>query len=212
MSIRGLIILLFDILVSLIILLKHFPLKHHTFNTKKITSIGLLTALVIVLQLLSNYVSFGPANLNLSLFPIIVGAVLYGPGAGLFLGLVNGLIVLLSPSTIGIFMPLNPFGTVLICVLKSSIAGLLAGFVNKLFKRKLRLGALVSSIIVPTVNTGLFLVGFLLMYTSLAGTSNPLTFALVTVIGWNFFLELFSNVALSYVVYRLVVYYRKKEN
>ena len=39
-------------------------------TTKAIAGLGMLTAMVIALQLLSNYVQFGPISITLSLFPI----------------------------------------------------------------------------------------------------------------------------------------------
>ena len=53
---------------------------------KRLVGISILTALVVVLQLLGNYITIGTVNITLALIPIAVGAILYGPVAGLFLG------------------------------------------------------------------------------------------------------------------------------
>src|SRR5574344_82043 len=103
-------------------------------TTKKITAIGALIALIVVLQLFSNFISFGPVSINLALIPIIVGALLYGPWIGLGLGVVDGLIILLAPST-GAFMAINPLVTVVLCLLKTGLGGLFAGFMPKIFKK-----------------------------------------------------------------------------
>ena len=108
----------------------------HFFTTKTIAGLGMLTAMVVVLQLLSNYVQFGPVSITLALFPIAVGAMLFGPFGGLFLGLVDGVLVLLAPSTISVFFAYNPIGTMIVCLLKTGLAGLCAGFIFKLFQKK----------------------------------------------------------------------------
>ena len=50
-------------------------------NAKKIAGVGLLTALVVVLQLLGSFIKFGTVSISLVLIPIVVGAALYGVGA-----------------------------------------------------------------------------------------------------------------------------------
>ena len=62
---------------------------------KEITGVGILASLVIVLQLISNYVTFGQISITLSLIPIVIGAILYGKNAGALLGAINGIIVIL---------------------------------------------------------------------------------------------------------------------
>ena len=63
-------------------------------NSKKIVGLGLLTAIVIVLQALAISIRFGVFNITLVLVPIIVGAALYGYKAGAWLGGVFGVVVL----------------------------------------------------------------------------------------------------------------------
>ena len=47
-------------------------------NTKIIAGTGLLTAIVVVLQLFGSAIKFGPFSISLVLLPIVVGAALYG--------------------------------------------------------------------------------------------------------------------------------------
>ena len=57
-------------------------------------------------------------------------------------------------------MAYNPWGTILICLTKTTLAGLASGFLFKLFKRKAPIsGIYVCSIIVPIINTGIFTIG-----------------------------------------------------
>lgn len=65
---------------------------------KKIAGVGLLTALVVALQLLP-FIKFGTVSISLVLVPIVVGAALYGVGAGAWLGGVFAVVVLCQPDT-----------------------------------------------------------------------------------------------------------------
>ncbi|WP_162849843.1 ECF transporter S component [Anaeroplasma bactoclasticum] len=168
---------------------------------KKLVGLATLTALVVALQFLSNYVKFGEVEITLALIPIVVGAILYGPLAGGFLGLVMGAIVITAPGTQGLFMPVNPAATIILCLLKTGIAGLVAGLVFNLFsfiarknenkKTKITLfgvGVVLATLLVPVINTGLFMVGAVLFFNSLPYFADfAVTWA--TVVTVNFAIE-----------------------
>ena len=150
---------------------------------KRLVGVATLTALVVALQFLSNYVAFGPVSITLALIPIAVGAVLYGPYIGGFLGLVMGAIALTAPST-AVFLQANPWATVIVCLGKTGIAGLLSGFVFQLFafiakkqeNKKVKMGLfaagiITAALIVPPVNTFLFCVGSIIWFTEVMGTA-----------------------------------------
>ena len=177
-------------------------------TTQQIVGTGLLLALEIIFQVIGNYLQFGPVSINLSLVAIVLAAVLYGPLSGAILGFFCGIIVLFSPSTIAIFMPVSPFGTVVACLLKTTLAGLLAGFVFKALKNKNQLlGIILASILVPVINTGIFSAICLIFFRPiLAGGANDesfasmMTFLIVGFIGWNFLLELGTTVVVSTIL------------
>lgn len=181
-----------------------------SFKIRKMVMITILSVLAIVLQLFSNYVQFGPVSITLSLIPIVVGAILYGPVAGFIIGSVCGLIVFIAPGTIGLFWPYGVFITFLVCVLKMGFAGLVSGLLYKLFASKSKKFAVaISSIIVPLVNTGLFAIAAYLFYYDLLVSLAPSGQAIVGYlflgfIGFNFLIEFFVNSVLSPVVLRLV--------
>lgn len=186
-------------------------------TTKQIVGTGLLLALEIIFQVLGNYLQFGPVNINLSLMTIVLAAVLYGPLSGAILGFFNGLMALLSPSTLGLFMPISPLGTVLACLLKTTLAGLCAGLLFKLFKNKNNLiGLIIASLIVPIVNTGLFSVFALIFFRPFLesgvenGFPNIGAFLIFGVIGWNFIFEIITTVILSTIV-GMILLKRKQE-
>ena len=173
-------------------------------TTQQIVGTGLLLALEIIFQIIGNYLQIGPVNINLSLVTVVLAAVLYGPLSGAVLGFFNGLIVLLSPSTLAIFMPISPIGTVIACLLKCTIAGLVAGLLFKLFKNKNNLiGLIIASILVPVINTGIFSAVCLLFFRPFleSGVSETFpnigAFLIFGVIGINFIVEIISTVALS---------------
>ena len=173
-------------------------------TTQQIVGTGLLLALEIIFQIIGNYLQIGPVNINLSLVTVVLGAVLYGPLSGAVLGFFNGLIVLLSPSTIAIFMPISPVGTVIACLLKCTIAGLVAGLLFKLFKNKNNLvGLIIASILVPIINTGIFSVVCLLFFRPFleSGVSETFpnigAFLIFGVIGINFIVEIVSTAVIS---------------
>ena len=104
-------------------------------RTKKIATLGILTAVVIVLQLMGSFIRFGQFSISLVLIPIVVGAALYGPLAGAWLGFVFSLVVLLSGDAAS-FLAVNVFGTILTVIAKGTIAGYFSGLVYKIFANK----------------------------------------------------------------------------
>lgn len=138
---------------------------NNSLKIKKMVGIATLSAIVIVLQLISNYVTIGTISITLALIPIAMGAVLYGPLAGLILGSVMGVIVLTAPSTQG-FIAFNVWYTIILCILKSGLGGLAAGFVYKgvihikaLKQAKFSVAVILACIVVPIINTGIFILG-----------------------------------------------------
>lgn len=91
-------------------------------NTKKIAGVGLLTAIVFVLQLIGGAIHLGPFSVSLVLIPIVVGAALYGKLSGAWLGLAFAVAVFISGDAAA-FLTINPFGAVVTVLLKGVLAG-----------------------------------------------------------------------------------------
>ena len=165
---------------------------------RKITGIAIFICLVVVLQLFSNYVTFGPVSITLALIPIVVGSIIYGPLAGFILGAACGVVIFFGPATISLFWPYGIIKTFILCILKTGLAGLCSGYIYKLFyKKNNKLSVVLSSISVPIINTSIFALGALFLYKdlllSLAPTGqNILVFLLVGFIGFNFIIKNFS--------------------
>ena len=183
-------------------------------NTRKIAGGGLLTAVVVVLQLLGSFIHFGPFSISLVLIPIVVGASLYGVLSGAWLGLAFGITVLISGNAAA-FLAVNPGGTVVTVLLKGALAGLLAGAVYKAIEKKNKVVAtIVAAIICPVVNTGIFLIGCRLFFfdtikTWAAGT-NVFVYMITGLVGFNFLFELGLNIILSPTIVKLTKLGRKE--
>ena len=177
-------------------------------TTRQIVITGLMLALMIILQIIGNYLQFGPVNINISLVAIVLAAVLGGPLSGAIVGFFNGVMALLSPSTIAVFMPVSPVGTVLACLLKCTLAGLVSGIIFNLLKKKNKvLSLIVSSLLVPIINTGIFIIFCLIFFRPILESNvtsgafpNIWMFLIVGFIGWNFLVELVSTTVLSPIV------------
>ena len=104
-------------------------------NTNTIIGLGLLTAIVVVMQFISMGLRFGTFSITLTLIPIVVGSALYGWGSGAWLGFVFGVTVLLTGDA-NLFLAVNIPGTIITVILKGALAGAAAGFVYKLISKK----------------------------------------------------------------------------
>ena len=187
-------------------------------KTKKIVGLGIMTAIVVVLQLFASTIKLGMFSITLVLVPIIVGAALYGIGAGAFLGLAFGVTVLASGDA-GLFLGINVPGTVITVLVKGILAGLAAGAVYKAIEKKNKLVATITAgVVAPVVNTGVFAVGCWLFFmptitewATAAGKENAGLFVLTGVIGLNFFVELAINLVLSTVIVRIINIAKKEK-
>ena len=186
--------------------------KRKFFNTKMIATTGILLAIEIVLQILGNYIVIpgGFANLNFSLIIIALGAIMYGPIVGGFLGFVSGTLTLFAPSTISYFFSVSPVGTVLACLLKTTLAGVVAGFIaNALKKNHDTLGSILASIAVPVINTGIFALFCILFFKSrlVEINSNNIAAALfLGMIGFNFIIEIIITLIVVPSLYKIVLH------
>lgn len=132
------------------------------FTVRNMPYIAILMAVEIVLQFIGNAIALGPISINLSLVPIALGAIMFGPWVGLLLGIINSLFVLMAPST-ALFYNVSVLGTVLTVLIKSSAAGFFGGLIYLMLnKRNNLIATIVTSISLPLINTGLFVVGCLL--------------------------------------------------
>lgn len=189
-------------------------------KTKKLTELTMLAAIVVVLSIFSTFIKFGPFSITLALVPIIIGGVLYGAEGGALLGFVFSLVVLITGlfgwdgGTVMMLIGIRPLAAILICLLKGTLAGWVAALVYRAVAGKNgKLAVVLASIVCPVVNTGVFIAGMLLFFTSTleswASGQGVFYFIIFGLTGINFVVELLSTLALSSVV-TAIIKYRKK--
>ena len=173
----------------------------------RMVGIALLSAIVVVLQLLGQFIKLGPVSITLVLVPIVVGAAVYGPAAGGILGGVFSIVVLFQPDTLA-FLNESFIGTVITVMVKGVAAGLPAGFVyNWVSKKNVWLGVLLAAFLCPIVNTAIFSLGCRLFFWDLLnswGNGDALTFLIVGLNGFNFLAELAANMICAPAILRII--------
>lgn len=163
-----------------------------------------MSAVVVVLQYLGSFIRFGPVSISLVLIPIVVGAAMYGPGAGAVLGGVFSIVVLTQPDTAG-FYAISVAGTVITVLGKGILAGWLSGLMYRVCeKTHPMLGVILAAVTCPVVNTGLFALGSRLFFWDYISELGGAVFLFTVMIGFNFLAELGANVLCSPVIVRIL--------
>lgn len=176
-------------------------------KTQKVVGMGLFTAIIVALQMLASAIKFGPFSITLVLAPIVIGAALYGIGAGAWLGLTFGVTVLISGDAAA-FLTISPIGTVLTVIAKGMVAGIVAAVIYKAIEKKNKTVAVVAAgIACPIVNTGIFLIGCYLFFRdwliAVFGTTGFAT-VITGLVSVNFAVELGINMLLASVIVRII--------
>ncbi len=178
-------------------------------KTKRLTYMAFLSALIVVLQVLTYFIKVGPFNMSFVLVPIVLGAMLFGPSSGAILGGVFGIVVIVV-SVAGLdiggnmVFAANPFMCIVLCMLKGVAAGWVSGLIYKALSGKLgnrRLEIAVAAAVAPICNTGIFIVGMLLFFkdvlTVWAGGTDLLIYVITGIAGINFIIEFLLNIIVA---------------
>lgn len=199
-----------------------FMKKKAFFTSKNIAFLAVFLALVVVLQIWGSNIKIGPASISLVLVPIVLGGIMIGPLAGAFLGLVFGIITLVNgvignePFTFYLFSN-QPVFTSVLCLLKGTAAGFVSGILFRVLKNKNKYVAVfVAAIAAPVVNTGLFIIGGLIMSGTIASfisvnemDSTVVYFLIIGCAGVNFLIELALNLVAAPALYRVSTLFMK---
>lgn len=172
---------------------------------------GILTAIVFVLQWFGATIKFGAFSISLVLIPIVLGAAMCGPIVSTWLGLVFGVVVLLSGDAAA-FLTISAPGTIITVLLKGALCGLASGVIfNALKKVNIYLAAIIAAIAAPVTNTGIFLLGCRLFFFEAikewgvaAGFTSVAKYMIIGFVGFNFLFELATNIILCPIVVRIV--------
>ncbi|MBP3401917.1 MAG: hypothetical protein J6K85_02545 [Clostridia bacterium] len=183
-------------------------------STLKLTEMAILLALVIALQSIS---SIGVVTLCLCLVPITLGSIVLDWKCGGILGFAFGLVAIFwgivgkDVFTLYLFQA-SPIMTILICVVKGTLAGMVPAFIYNALKKYNKLAAsIVAAISAPVVNTGIFALGCIIIKNdviSVAGklgieTANFMMLLFGVLITANFFIELLINVVFAPSLYKV---------
>ena len=205
----------------------YFAAKKSFFTAKNVAYLGVLLALVVVLQIFGQYIRIGATPLSLVLVPIALGAMLLGVWAGTFLGFAFGMVTLIQglisdPFTSFLFAN-SPVMTVLICLVKGTMAGLVPALLYKALRGKKSLVAVfLAAASAPIANTGIFIIGCFIISGTLTGWMNYAVeqgwmvavetvpyYLLIGLAGINFIIEFAINLVLSPALHRVVVVVEK---
>ena len=185
---------------------------------RKMIYTAMLAAVVVVLQMFVS-IPIGMFTITLTLVPVMLGAILFGPLCGAFLGGVFGVVVTIQVITgaagvaSSLMLAQAPVITVVLCILKGALAGWVSGLIYKAVMKfeKKKLAVILSAIACPIVNTGVFCIGLTVFYNNLlnewaiAGEfANAFTFIMLGLIGLNFVIEFAVNVLLIPVTLRMM--------
>ena len=193
-------------------------MKRQNNGIMKMVGIAFMMALIVVMQSISGIIPpIGGFSISLVLIPIVLGAAVYGPGAGALLGATFGAIVYINcvtgadPGGAMVFQA-SPVLCFLVVMGKGTLAGLASGAAYKLLKGKnAYLAMLVAAIVCPLVNTGVFVVSMFLFFIDVlavwAQGGNLVGYVLTGLVLANFVPELIINIVFSpagQTIYRVV--------
>ena len=188
-----------------------------TFSTREKTlrmvQIALLMALEVVLTLLYIPTPISTINLNFGLVPIVIAAVFLGPVAGAVIGCVSGIVTAVQVVTVPSFfytflVTINPVAACVISVLKTTLAGLIVGWIYKLMNASCKyklINSIVSSAVCPVVNSGIFALGMFIFFGDAlladaafsAYGSGLIAIVFIGLIGVNFIVEFIVTTLIS---------------
>ena len=187
-----------------------------------LVQMALLTAIIMALHFSGTAIPAFGTKISLVLIPIAMGAMLLGPTAGAILGFIYGATVFVSLGVLhmdpftGFLFDSNPIMTFLICTVKTTAAGLVGGIVYRaLCKKNALLAVFVAAALVPTVNTGVFVLGCFLIYNTISQVAasngySAVYFVLIVCAGVNYALELAINLIFSPALERITRVFTKR--
>lgn len=186
-------------------------------KTLMLAAMGLLTAIVVVLQAVASVIKFGMFSIALVFIPIVVGAALYGWKAGTWLGFVFSVVVMFTDTAL--FMAISPVGTVITVMLKGTLAGFCAAVTYKALENKNSwLAIILAATVCQVVNKAIFLLGCgIFFYPTVqgwaesAGFGNMILYLIFGMTGLNSLVELAVNLCLSTAIVRILSIVTRKK-
>lgn len=192
-------------------------------KTRYLVQLSMWTAITLILAFVPNlgYIPLGPFHHMTTVhIPVIIGAILLGPGAGAFLGFIFGLTSLIQatlqmPLTAFLYSPFVPFGnfwSAVIAIVPRVCIGIVAAYVYRLIKIKDKKGyvaSLVAGVAGSLTNAILVLSGAYIFfgerYATVTGVPfKDLLFALLGVVATNGVIEAVAAAVLVTAVVKAI--------
>lgn len=183
-------------------------------TTYRMVVLAILIALTAALQIAGSFIKpIGPTSLSFVLIPIVVGGMLLGVRGGAVLGATFGMVTIIMGFTgmdaftsyLITYSPSNAVITCAVCMVKAVAAGAVSALVHGALKKKWPFAStVIAAVTAPIVNTGIFMLGATLMLKPLAELAgNVIYFLFVTILVFNFLVELAINVVAAPAIYRI---------
>lgn len=159
-------------------------------KTRWLVQLAMWTALTLILAFVPflGYITIGPFSITTVHIPVIIGAVMLGPVAGAFLGLVFGITSIIQatiqmPITAFMFSPFVPFGnfnSVIVAIVPRVLVGIFAAYIYKFIKIKDKKGyiaSLTAGIVGALTNTVFVLSGVYVFFGQQYAASSKIPFS-----------------------------------
>lgn len=191
-------------------------IKRKGMSTDTMVLGGVLTALVVVLQMLGQFIRLGPFAISPVQIVIVVGAALCGIAVSTWLGAVFGLVVLLTDAAA--FFAISVPATVAVVMVKGIACGFVAGAIFAALKKyNVYMAVMASAVGAAVTNTGIFVLGCLTLFFktmtewgAAAEYTNAFQYVILGMVGLNFLVEMALAVLLSPLAVRFLQIVKKR--
>ncbi len=160
-------------------------------NTRYMVELALMIAIIFIMAFTPlGYLRTPGISITFLTVPVAVGAMILGPAGGAICGLAFGITSLMQcfgMSPMGaMLLSINPFGTVITCIVPRVLEGFFCGLAFKgVRSKKKNLAYFIGGLTCPVLNTILYMSALVLFFyqtdyiqgfVETLGVSNPLTF------------------------------------
>lgn len=174
-------------------------LENVSAKTGRLVRMAVLVAILLLMAYTPlGYLKVGIVEISFMMLPVVVGAIVIGPGAGAILGGIFGLTSFIQCFGASVFgatlLGINPIFTFITCMIPRILAGWLPGLIFKAMysRRKNLLSFVVGSISGAALNTIFFVVFLLVLFGGtdyVQGFGSNVWQIIVTIVGTNGLIE-----------------------
>jgi uncharacterized membrane protein len=184
----------------------------HTFNTRQLTILGLLTAILLLMAYTPlGYLNIGPLAITFNIIPVAIAAITLGPAGGAIAGAVFGMTSFLQCIGVGglssmgaILFSINPFLAFIQRFIPRVLDGFLLGYIFRLVRRagNTQAACFVTGFCSAFLNTLFFMTALILLFGNsqyvqdLIGGRNILVFV-CTFVGVNAVCEMIASTIIT---------------